>query len=583
MDIALANTAAARAFVRGLTVAGVENVCISPGSRSTPLTVAFAEQRAIRPWLHLDERSSAYFALGLARATGRPVTLVCTSGTAAANFLPAVAEAGLSNIPLVVCTTDRPPHLRRVGAAQTMDQVNLYGAHVRWAADLALPAGTTADAALFAAQAERAVRAALGALPGPVQVNLPFDEPLLAPPASHPAVPLAKLAMRPVAPLVVPPAPGDIESAATVLRNAERPLVIAGPETGALPPEPIVSLAATLGAPILADPLSGLRTGPHDRTRVCDSYDAMLRDPAAATLAPDAVIRFGATPTSKALNQFLTRFPQTPEVLVDFPGSWRDPFGRATHRIEGDAGLAARALAEALGACTPDSAWADAWIERDRRAGDVMRRSAANFPEPFEGRVFTELQAALPEGATIVAGNSMPVRDLDSFIATSATRLDCVSNRGANGIDGVVSTALGAAAAGRGPVTLVIGDISFYHDMNGLWAARRHALDLTVVLVNNNGGGIFHYLPQAAHDGIFEEWFGTPPDLEFRPVVEMYGGRYTRATGWDAFRDALGAAKAGGLHVIELPTGRARNVAMHREAWAAANDAAWRPVPVSPA
>jgi 2-succinyl-5-enolpyruvyl-6-hydroxy-3-cyclohexene-1-carboxylate synthase len=209
-----------------------------------------------------------------------------------------------------------------------------------------------------------------------------------------------------------------------------------------------------------------------------------------------------------------------------------------------------------------------------------MQWACAAFAEPFEGRVFVELQRALPAGATIVASNSMPVRDLDSFVVSEAKPLTFASNRGANGIDGVTSSALGAAAAGNGPVALVIGDIAFYHDLNGLWAAKRHGLDLTVVLVNNNGGGIFHYLPQAAHAGLFEEWFGTPPDLDFRPAVEMYGGRYTLADGWDTFARGLERARAGGLHVIELRTDRARNVAMHREAWAAAAEAAWRPVPL---
>src|SRR5690606_15323833 len=232
MDIAAANTRAARAFVQGLARARVTDVCISPGSRSTPLTVAFAEQGAVRPSLHLDEPSPAFLELGLARATGRAVALVCTSGTAAANFLPAVAEANLGRIPLVVCTTDRPPHLRDTGAPQTMDQVRLYGTHVRWAADLPLPSDTPADDRRFAAYGERAVRSALGALPGPVHVNLPFDEPLLGPPEMHPGrwQPERGAFER----ANVPPSAADVRSAAQALASSRRPLIVAGPETGGL-------------------------------------------------------------------------------------------------------------------------------------------------------------------------------------------------------------------------------------------------------------------------------------------------------------------------------------------------------------
>lgn len=220
--------------------------------------------------------------------------------------------------------------------------------------------------------------------------------------------------------------------------------------------------------------------------------------------------------------------------------------------------------------------WAAGWLARDRAAREAMRSACASFEEPFEGRVFLELQAALPAGATIVAGNSMPVRDLDSFLFSDAKQLRLLSNRGANGIDGVTSSALGTAAAARGPVVLVIGDLSFYHDLTGLWAAKRHGLSLTIVLVNNDGGGIFGYLPQASHPDVFEEWFGTPSGLDFSHAVALFGGRHTLVRDWAGFRSAL---TGGGLNVIELRTGRQRNVALHREAWAAAASAAWAPAP----
>lgn len=579
MDMGAANEAAVDAFVRALAVAGVQHACVTPGSRSTPLTVALAGQSAIRPWLHLDERSSAFFALGLARATGRPVLLVCTSGTAAANYFPAVVEANLSRIPLVVCTADRPPRLRDVGADQTIDQHRMYGANARWAVDLPLPVGQPGETSQFRTFATRAVRAALSPLPGPVHVNFPFEEPLLSGEALG-----APSNERPsesafASPSLATPNAHDIAVAAAKLATSRRPLIVAGPETGGLPAAEIADLAAVTDVPILADPLGGLRTGNHDRTRVLDSYDAVLRDPHADDLPPDCIVRFGAPPVSKALNQFLARQRNAEHILCESATGWRDPWALATAVVTGAPQLVAGALAAAAGARTTDAGWTEAWITRNRSASRMMQTQAADFAEPFEGRVFTELQALVAPGSTIFAGNSMPIRDADSFLITSDRPLNVVANRGANGIDGVTSSALGQAASGTGPVVLVIGDLSFYHDMNGLWAAARHRLDLTIVLVNNNGGGIFHYLPQAAYSSIFEDWFGTPSNLEFSHAVEMYGGRFTSTQDWATFREAV-TDRRGGLNVIELRTDRARNVEMHRQAWAAAAAAAWTEAPV---
>lgn len=570
--IAAANTAAARAFVEALARSGVRDACVTPGSRSTPLTVALAEQDAIRPWLHLDERSSAFFALGLARASGRPVALVCTSGTAAANFHPAVVEADLSRVPLVVCTADRPLRLRNVGAPQTIDQAGLYGVSVRHERDLPAPGSPDAPDALFAGAAREAVGASLGPLPGPVHLNLPFDEPLIEPPDAHPA-PAPALVAPGELPAVppIPPKADALEAAVAALDRSERPIVVAGPESGGLPAGDIVALARALGAPLLADPLSGLRTGVHDRACVVDAYDAFLRDPRAAALAPDCVLRFGAAPTSKALNQFLARATDAAHVLCDLPGSHRDPNAVTTHRLTADARSAAAALREAV-AGERDGAWLAQWRERDGRARRSLAAYALAATELFEGRAAIELQRALPMGATLFAGNSMPVRDADAFLASGARSLTVVSNRGANGIDGVVSSALGHAAAGTGPVALLIGDLSLFHDLNGLWAGTRHGLDLTIVLLNNGGSAIFHYLPQAEHGRVFEEWFGTPSGIDFAAAARAYGVSHRLIGDWDELRGELGG---GGVRIAEIRTDRARNRELHEAAWAAANEAAW--------
>lgn len=562
---------AGRAFVEALVEAGVTDACITPGSRSTPLTAALVRHGAVKPWLHLDERSSAFFAFGLARTTGRPVAVVCTSGTAAANFHPAVAEANLSRVPLIFCTTDRPPRLRDVGAEQTIPQPGMFGSNVRWSADLPVPVGTPGEDDTFAAAARRAVRSSLGPLPGPVHVNLPFDEPLIGPvdarPWSGSARPPGHLDPPPL-----PPPAADIERAVAALHDARRPLVVAGPESRGLPAEPILRLADALGAPVLADPLSGLRAGTHDRSRVVDAYDALARDPHIDAYAPDAIVRFGGVPTSKALNQFLARTRPRAHVVCDAWGAVRDPPALATAVVCGDPALACEALLASGSTSRADPDWCETWIARDRAARAALRQAALSFAEPFEGRIVIELEELVPPGATIVAGNSMPVRDLDAFFASTDKPITCIGNRGANGIDGVVSTALGVAAAAAGPVFLVIGDLSFYHDMNGLWAARRHGLDLAVVLVNNDGGGIFHYLPQAGHADIFEDWFGTPSGLDFAHATRMYGGCHAVAGDWETFRTALGPGS--GLRVVEVRTDRGRNVEMHRAAWSAAIAAA---------
>jgi 2-succinyl-5-enolpyruvyl-6-hydroxy-3-cyclohexene-1-carboxylate synthase len=338
---------------------------------------------------------------------------------------------------------------------------------------------------------------------------------------------------------------------------------------------PIAALAAALDAPLLADPLSGLRVGAHDRSHVMAAYDAVLRDKRGQdACVPDVVVRFGGRPTSKALNGLLDDAGAV-HILSEPWGSWRVGSVAIDQVLPGDPAASAAALATALrGHGDTEAGWFSGWNTRDQAAGAAMRHSALEPGPLFEGRVFIELQEALAPGTTVVAGNSMPVRDLDSFTVSDAKPLRFIANRGANGIDGVNSTALGVAAAGGGPTVLVIGDLSFYHDLTGLWAARRHGLDLTVVLINNNGGGIFHYLPQAAHKDIFETWFATPGDIEFEHAVRLFDGDYERIDGWEAFHRAL-ASDAKGLRVLELRTDRTANTAWHRAAWQRAASAAW--------
>ena len=581
------------AFVDELARAGVRHVCIAPGSRSAPLAMTVAAHPELRSWVHLDERSGAFFALGMARALGEPVALVCTSGTAVANFLPAVVEARSAGVPLLVLTADRPPELRDVGAAQTIDQNRIFGVHAKWFVEVALPEATPELLRYARTLACRATAAANASPAGPVHLNFPFREPLVPTPGGVPdglseGDRLAWTGRPGRAPWTVvadaPPvaSPDVVARIADRMGAAKRPLIIAGPQPDPELAEPLAGLAASSGAPLLADPLSQLRWGPHDRSSIVDRYDAILRHEAtAAGLAPDFILRLGGPPTSKALMRFIERNAAAHQVVVD-AARWPDPTLLAAGVVHADPKVFCEQLvAQAKAVRRTDRAWLERWRGMDQRARVALASYGESLDEPFEGRAVAEVAKVVPDGGALFVSSSMPVRDLDAFASGDARRLRVLANRGANGIDGVISSALGAAAAmreqGAGKLVLVIGDIAFYHDMNGLLASRLHDVGATIVVLNNDGGGIFSFLPQAAHPEHFELLFGTPHGLEFSAAAGLYGARYVRAQTWDALRDGVSAGIMGsGLHIIEMRTERARNVALHRQAWdavAAALDA----------
>jgi 2-succinyl-5-enolpyruvyl-6-hydroxy-3-cyclohexene-1-carboxylate synthase len=573
------------AFVDELARVGIRHVCVCPGSRSTPLAIKLAQHSDIKVWMHLDERSAAYFGLGLACALRAPVGLVATSGTAAANFLPAIVEAFLARVPLVVLTADRPHELRDVGAPQTIDQLRLYGQHVKWFFDLPEPELRPDHVRLVRTLAARAVATAVAEPAGPVHLNWPFREPLVPQPAEVAAVwgarPLGSPYVEVQSGRLAPPAE-LVSRLARELSALPRGVIVCGPDSDPDLPRALARLAERLGYPVLADPLSGVRWGGHDRSLVIDAYDAFLRHaPTAEELAPQVVLRLGALPTSKPLLQYLEAQSSAgaKHILVD-AGGWREPTGLASAVLHIDARLLCNALADAF-VRPAEPEWSAHWLSLNAAARQAMADCLNQMDELFEGKIFAELASALPDGAVLFAGNSMPVRDVDTFLAGGAQALRCMSNRGANGIDGVVSSALGASAAVTGPVVLVIGDISFYHDLNGLLAARKHDLDLLVVLVNNDGGGIFSFLAQAeSASEEFEMLFGTPHGLQFRPFVEGYGGRFVRVADWPGLRAAVAdGLQRGGLQVVEVPSERARNVELHRQVWQAVA-AALAPQPV---
>ena len=576
------------ALIDELARLGVRHLCLCPGSRSTPIAICAARHPGLRVWTLIDERSAGFFGLGLAKGTRAPVAILSTSGTAAANFFPAVIEARYGRTPLIVVTADRPHELRDTGANQTIDQVRLYGTHVKWCVDLALPEAT--DAALRAARsiAGQAVATALDGPAGPVHLNVPLREPLVPAPRPAELPPPGERhreawdgrdAGRPFAatsPSLRMPSPESGRALARSLRSARRGIVVCGPQDDPGFPDAVTELAAALQFPILADPLSQVRCGPHDRTLVIDAYDAMLRVPAIAEeLAPDVVVRFGSTPASRPLAEYLTRHAGARQIIVDESPIWTDPLRVAAEVVQADARLACEAVrAAAPAGAAADSAWAARWQRLGARARQAVCDRLSTFAEPCEGRVFAQLSETLPDGAIVYVGNSMPVRDVDSFFAGTSRRLRFVGNRGASGIDGVISSALGVAAATDGPLVLVLGDLAFYHDMNGLLAAKLHRLAGTIVVVNNDGGGIFSFLPQAQYPEHFEQLFGTPIGLDFRYAAEMYGASFARVEAWEGFNNAVQRGVASkGLDIVEMRTNRARNVDLHRQVWAAVDEA----------
>lgn len=563
-----------RAFTDELARCGVRAACTSPGSRSTPLVLSLVRERRIVSTSHVDERCAAFFALGQAKASGVPVAIACTSGTAAANFAPAVIEAREARVPLLVLTSDRPPELRDLGAGQTIDQVKLYGSAAKWYLEVDEHAATPERMRWMRQLACRAFLTALDGRPGPVHLNFALREPLVLD-APLPADEPGGGGRADGRPWLTRPRSREVpdRSLAEALRGASCPLLVAGreerdPELGPA----LAAFAERAAIPLLAEPLSGARRG----AAAIAHYDALLRDPDWA-LTPDLVVRIGDLPTSKPLRLWLHGLTGTRQIAFDPENAWQDPGGA----LEAMAGADPRATLEALGeaaASDPagrpipgdptgaDRAWLDAWLSADRAAAEAIAATLGDaLSEPW---IAAELGALLPADATLVVASSMPVRDVETFFSARADPPRVLSNRGANGIDGTVSTAFGVAAATDRPVVLLIGDVALAHDVGGLLAAKRLAIDITIVLLNNDGGGIFHFLPVAGEGADFEEHVATPHGLDFAHAAALYGCAFERADEPAAFRAALqDALHADRTTIVEIRTDREENVAAHRRVW----------------
>lgn len=576
------NAVWAAAFMDELARAGIREVCLAPGSRSTPLVMGAVAEGRLRIWTLLDERSAGFFAVGLGRASGRPAAVITTSGTAAANLFPAVIEAFQSEVPLLVLTADRPHRLRGADANQSVDQLRLYGGHVRAFFESAPPTVTGPALHHLRSLACRAVGESLGLPAGPVHVNFPFAkplEPVEVPgdvPAgfedSFPEAASGRSGGRPFV-RVTPRRPAvsrdEVVRIAALLQNAKRPLLVAGPSgdperTGAA----MLRVARATGAPLVADPLSGSRFRDPDGTAVMGAYDLFLRSERARTaLEPDLVVRTGVTPTSATLAAFLDGHPGPHHVVIDPGFRWKDYMAVAHAYVRGDPAEFLAAVHAELSP-RPESSYTHAWreVEAVTRAA-VIRGLGLGF---FEGTAVHEVSRTAPDGAVLFVSNSMPIRDLDSYAPPRAGNVRILANRGASGIDGIVSSATGVAVAAATPTLAVLGDLAFYHDMNGLLAARDAGADIVFVVINNDGGGIFHMLPIRDFEPAFTKHFATPHGLDFRHAAELYGLPYARVDDRPSLTNALQDALAGGgTRIVEVRADRVESARRREEIQAA--------------
>jgi len=569
VDPTNANTALASAFVEELARGGLRHAVVSPGSRSTPLAVALWRQPEIEVTVILDERSGGFFALGAAQASGEPVALLCTSGTAAANYHPAVCEADESGLPLLVLSADRPPELRGIGAGQTIDQIKLFGSAVRWFCEVGTHVADDDGLLQYRSVACRALAAARGETrPGPVHLNLPWREPLAPLPVEGAVTATDPLALegRPGRPLTavtridLEPSPFLLDEVAGHIGDAIAGVIIAGRQLDLELREPLAHLARASGFPILAEPTSQLRCGPHDRSYVIATYDQLLRDEHfAKSVVPDLILRFGEMPTSKPLRAWLAA-SGADQIVVDPYGGWHEPSRRAAALLRADPTELASGWATRLE--KEERPAPEAWLAAESAAREALEAGLDGTGEISEPALHLALGRAHRDGDLVYTASSMPIRDQETFLPAAETDVVFLCNRGANGIDGLISSGIGAAHASGRPTTIVSGDLGLLHDIGGLAALRETTVAVRIVVIDNDGGGIFHFLPQAEALGgeEFEALLGTPRGVSGERAAALFDLPHRRL---ESLAD-LPAALAAGTGLIEVKTDRHTNVRTHR-------------------
>lgn len=568
----------ARVAVDELARCGVTDAVLSPGSRSTALAMALAEDPRIRLHVQIDERSAGYLAVGLARTTRVPAVVVTTSGTAAANLHPAVLEADAGDVPMIVVTADRPPELRLTGANQTVDQIKLFGGAVRHFVEAGVPEDRPGVVAYWRSLWSRVFAEASGtSAPGPVHVNVSFREPTV------PAVddgrhraerpfqqPLdGRPGRRPWTSFHRPPREApfeELEELARRVATTERGLILVGDTTA--PARPIHDLARVTGWPVVAEPVSNARYG----DQVIAHAALLLGDADFAEVhVPDLVLRVGRPTIAGSVLRLLR--PEVPQILVDPDGRWADPQRSLTEVVVADPAHLCDGLVGLLGT-DASSDWLDEFLAADEAAATAVSEALEGHARPIEPQMARDVHAAVPRGGAFVVASSMPIRDVDAF-AVPRDGIRVVANRGVSGIDGFVSTALGVALTHDGPVVALAGDLSMLHDRNGfLLSPEADGLDATFVVIDNDGGGIFHLLPQADYPGTFERVFGTPHGTDFEKLARSHGLGYTRLGAANEVDLAVRVAvDTGGIHLLHVRTDREANAELHRRIQAAVSGA----------
>lgn len=534
---------------------GVRHAVFSPGSRSTTMAMLFKKHEGFETYMNIDERSASFMALGIAKAHKEPTVLVCTSGSAVAHYLPAVLEAQYSGVPLIVLSADRPHTLLHVGAPQTVDQHKIFGTAVNYYEELAVP--QESHYYTYPRQvARKAYMKAMDTKKGPVHINVPLFEPLV-PELSRNHFEAGRSSFK-----VVKPNYGgafSCDDGNNLLERYERILILAGPQIDIDEANTIRSFGEALQAPILADPLSNVR-GCGASDVVISTYDALLAGQALwHELKPDCVIQFGQIVVSKRVQQMIASWTDVEYIEVNPTMDSMNPTGKTTMHVQASIDV----FTHLYGKNNSSDTYLNIW-QRLEQEGKKQLSSAINEPHCFEGRTIRELQQYIPENGQIFVANSMTIRDFDYFWFSGGSRAVLYGNRGVNGIDGTISTALGLAVNGR-PTYLVTGDLSLFHDLNGLAVAKTHNLNLTIILHNNDGGGIFEYLPQKGTKH-FDYLFSTSQGLDYSGAAKLYGCGYTKISSPNELSSVL--AKIGqesGVHIIEIPTNREYSRELHKK------------------
>jgi 2-succinyl-5-enolpyruvyl-6-hydroxy-3-cyclohexene-1-carboxylate synthase len=567
-------------FVDELVKQDIHHVCISPGSRNTPLIYSFAVNKKIKTYVHIDERVSGFFATGLARAINKPVVIVCTSGTATAELYPAIIEAYQQRIPLIVCTADRPGRLRFLGANQTINQPNLYKNHIRKYFDLDLPDLSIDRLNLLKSTAYNAVNISSTIDKGPVHINFPFEKPF-EPDAYtdifNPNI-LKELSFvetyKNISKKEIRSVNSHLNQIIDLIKKRKKVLLIAGPDISDFEfSNQIYKLSTLINCPIFADAASNLRFGEIDNKNIIINYDAMLRSKnISKKIKPELILQFGRIITSKSLEDYIAEL-NIPRYMINEYGDWFDPANKSIASIKMEPIIFCSEIIRILEDNSferRENKWTKNLLLLDEKINILKSELISHSKFPNEPRITNELLKTIPTGSNIMIGNSMPIRDFDYFANKYESEFNIFNNRGASGIDGIVSTALGIAIESLKPTFLLIGDLSFYYDLNSLLIAKQLKIPLIIILINNDGGGIFEVLPIAKYKDVFSTFFKASPQLEFNSIVKGFGGFYKRVNSWVDFRsNIINAIKRKSFSVIEIKTDSKKSLALRKKFWEA--------------